>query len=162
MLNQWQRSIKWSVYNTGSRCCLVWLRLEKHSTYMTILKHSSYITILKWQVFGWFVPNISYKTLISDQFLSQMISIYSRAGTIRSAADRIRIRYGPCRYDMYSIRYTCTWLKVLKSRILDFNNKVNVLGWSIQWIQQILVLKRNDHRCSVYHSFIHKVLVENN
>jgi len=32
----------------------------------------------------------------------------SRAGTIRSAADTIRIRYGPCRYDTYSIRYTCT------------------------------------------------------
>jgi len=32
----------------------------------------------------------------------------TRAGTIRSAADTIRIRYGPCRYDTYSIRNTCT------------------------------------------------------
>jgi len=68
-----------------------------------------------------------------------------KAGTIRSSAVSIRIRYGPCRYDTYSIRYTCTWLKVSKSRILDFNNKVNVLDWSIQWILQILVLKHNDH-----------------
>jgi len=64
----------------------------------------------------------------------------SRAGTIRSSAVSLRIRYGPCRYDTYSIRYTCTRLKVSKSRILDFNNKVNVLDWSIQWILQILVL----------------------
>jgi len=33
------------------------------------------------------------------------------------------------------IWYTCTWLKVSKSRILDFNNKVNGLGWSIWRIQ---------------------------
>jgi len=44
-------------------------------------------------------------------------------------------------------------LKVSKSRIFDFNNKVNVLGWSLQWILPILVLKRNDHLCSVYLSF---------
>ena len=31
-----------------------------------------------------------------------------RAGTIQSVADTIRIRYRPCRYDMYSIRYRCT------------------------------------------------------
>jgi len=68
----------------------------------------------------------------------------SRAGTIRSSAVSIRIRYGPCRYDTYSIRYTCTRLKVSKSWILDFNNKVNVFDWSIQWILQILVLKHND------------------
>jgi len=68
--------------------------------------------------------------------------------------------YRPCRYDTYSIQYTCTWLKVSKSWTLDFNNKVYVLGWSIQWIQQILVLKQNDHLCSVYQSFIHKVFVQ--
>jgi len=28
----------------------------------------------------------------------------TRAGTIRSAADTIRTRYGPCRYDTHSIR----------------------------------------------------------
>jgi len=43
--------------------------------------------------------------------------------------------------------------------IQSFNNKVNVLSWSIQWIQQILVLKQNDHLCSLYHSFIKKVFV---
>jgi len=41
-----------------------------------------------------------------------------RAGTIWSAADTICIRYRPCRYDTYSTRYTCTRLKVSKSRIL--------------------------------------------
>ena len=89
--------------------------------------------------------------------VSGMVKI--RAGMIQSAADTIRIRYWPCWYNTYSIQYTCTLLKVSKSRILDFNNKVNVFGWSIQWIQQITVLKRNDHLCSVYryHSFIHKV-----
>jgi len=85
-----------------------------------------------------------------------------RAGTIRSAANTIRIWYGPCQCDTYSIQYTYTLLKVSKARILDFNNKVNVLGWSIQWNQQILVLKQNDHLCSVYHRFIHKVLVQHN
>jgi len=65
----------------------------------------------------------------------------NRAGTIRSSAVSIHIRYGPCWYDTYSIRYTCTWLKVSKSIILYFNNKVNVLDWSIQWILQMLVLK---------------------
>ena len=90
------------------------------------------------------------------------MKIGSRAGMIRSADVSIRIWYEPCWYDTYMIRYTCTWRKVSKSRILDFNNKVNVLGWSIQWIQQILVLKQNDYLCSVYHSFIHKVLVQHN
>ena len=33
-----------------------------------------------------------------------------------------------CRYDTYLIQYTCAQLKVSKSRILDFNNKVNVWG----------------------------------
>jgi len=89
--------------------------------------------------------------------------------SIRSAADTIRNQYGQqlilyvfdtvrSRYDEYSIKYTCTWLKVSKSRNLDFNNKVNVLCWSIHWIQQKLVLTQNDHLCSVYHSVIHKVL----
>ena len=32
--------------------------------------------------------------------------ISCRAGTIRSSAVSIHIRYGPCRYDTYSIRYT--------------------------------------------------------
>ena len=36
------------------------------------------------------------------------LPVINRAGTIRSAADTIRIRYGPCRYDTYSIRNTCT------------------------------------------------------
>ena len=31
-----------------------------------------------------------------------------------------------------------------KTKILDLNNKGNVLDWSIQWILQILVLKHND------------------
>jgi len=57
--------------------------------------------------------------------------VSNRAGTIRSAAVLIRIRYGPCQFDTYSIRYTCTLIKVSKSRIVDFNNKVNVLVWSI-------------------------------
>ena len=39
----------------------------------------------------------------------------SRAGTIRSSAVSIRIRYGPCRYDMHSIQYTCTRLKASNS-----------------------------------------------
>jgi len=83
--------------------------------------------------------------------------LFIRTGSIPSAADMIHIRYGPCWYDTYSIWYTCTWFKVSKSRILDFNNNVNALGWSIQWSQQILVLKQTDHLSSVYHSFIHKV-----
>ena len=71
-------------------------------------------------------------------------------------ANMIRIRY-----DIH----VCTWLKVSKSRILAFNNEVNVLGWSLRWIQQILVLKQNDHlfKCIctfVYHSFIHNVSVK--
>ena len=41
----------------------------------------------------------------------------TRAGTILSAADTIRIRYGPCRYNTYSMRYTCTRRNVAKSRI---------------------------------------------
>jgi len=53
------------------------------------------------RVRGWFTP---WKT-----------GIYARAGTIRSAADTIRIRYGPCRYDTYSIRYTCTRLRKIHS-----------------------------------------------
>ena len=48
--------------------------------------------------------------------------------------------------------------KGFKIKNLDFNNKVNVLCWSIHWIQQKLVLTQNDHLCSVYHSVIHKVL----
>jgi len=88
-----------------------------------------------------------------------VLYVSCRAGTIRSAADKIRIWYRPCRYDTYLIRYTCTWLKVSKSIILDFNNKVNVLGWSVHWIKQILVLKQNDHLCRVYHSYIHKVYI---
>jgi len=34
----------------------------------------------------------------------------TRAGTIRSAADTIRIRYGPCRYETYSILYKCMYM----------------------------------------------------
>jgi len=86
--------------------------------------------------------------------------ISARAGTIWSEADTIPIWYGPCRYATYSIRYRCTWLKISKLRILYFNNKVNALGWSIQWIQLIRVLKQNDCLCSVYHSCIFKVLVQ--
>jgi len=33
-----------------------------------------------------------------------LFCLYIRAGTIRSAAVSIRNRYGPCRYDTYSIR----------------------------------------------------------
>jgi len=64
------------------------------------------------------------------QFMILGVHMVFRAGTIRSAAVSIRIRYGPCRYDTYSIRYTCTLLKVSKSRISDFNNRVYVLGRS--------------------------------
>jgi len=53
--------------------------------------------------------------------------ISARAGTIRSSAVLIRIRYGPFRYDAYSIRYTCTRYKVSKSRMFDFKKKVNDL-----------------------------------
>ena len=67
-------------------------------------------------------------------------------------ADTIRIQYDT---HVHDLRFQTIW-------ILDFNNKVNVLGWSIQWIQQILMLKRNDHLCSTYHSFIYKVLVQHN
>jgi len=62
-----------------------------------------------------------------QQMLFQLIfktNGWIRAGTIRSSAVSIRIRYGPCRYETYSIRYTCTRFKVSKSRILDFNNKL--------------------------------------
>jgi len=83
----------------------------------------------------------------------------TRAGT---AVDKILIQYGPCGYGTYLIQYTCTWLKVSKSRILDFNNKVKVLDWSWLWIQQILGLKWNDHLRSVFYSFIHKELVQHN
>jgi len=34
-----------------------------------------------------------------------LLNTLFRAGTIRSAADTICIRYRPCRYDTYSIRY---------------------------------------------------------
>ena len=36
----------------------------------------------------------------------------------------------PSGYDTNLIRYTCTWHKVSKLILLDFNNKMNVLGWS--------------------------------
>ena len=88
--------------------------------------------MLRWSVYLTSVPG----------FIST--SLCTRAGTIRSAAVSIRIRYRPCRYDTYSIRYTCIWLKVSKSIILYFNNKVNVLNRSIQWILQMLVQKHND------------------
>ena len=85
-----------------------------------------------------------FKVQIEYLFTSVILRIICRAGTIRSSAVSIHIWYSPCRYDTYSIRYTCTRLKVSKSRILDFNNKVNVLDLSIHWILQILVLKHND------------------
>jgi len=59
--------------------------------------------------------------------LSAIAMVLSKAGTIQPAVDTTRMWY-----DTYSIRYTCTLLKVSKSRILDFNDKVNILGWSIQ------------------------------
>ena len=46
----------------------------------------------------------------------------TRAGTIRSSAVSIRIRYGPCRYDTYSIPYTCTWLKVYSVKHWPLSN----------------------------------------
>jgi len=53
------------------------------------------------------IPNITTRS-------TRSWSLPVRAGTIRSAAVSIRIRYGPCQYDTYSIRYTCTWPKVSK------------------------------------------------
>jgi len=58
----------------------------------------------------------------------------NRLGRYGQYPDTIDIRYRPCRYDTYSIGYTCTRLNFKKSRILDFNNKVNALGRSIQGI----------------------------
>jgi len=43
-----------------------------------------------------------------------LLGLGLRAGTIRLAAVSICIRYGPCWYDTYSIRYTSTCLKVSK------------------------------------------------
>ena len=52
----------------------------------------------------------------------------TRAGTIRSAANTIRIRYGPCRYDTYSIRYTCTRHNVFKSNTFEFQKQSECFG----------------------------------
>ena len=77
----------------------------------------------------------------------------TRVGTIRSAADTI-----PFRYDTQS----CTILKVSQSRIMYFNNNMNVFELICPVNNKKIVLKQNDHLCSVYRSFIHKVLVQHN
>ena len=91
----------------------------------------------KWPVQKHISPNENMQTtngiltlnyLENKKKMKYIYSFYSRAGTIRSAAKTISVRYGPCRYDTYSIRYTCTRLKISKSGIVDFNNKVNILG----------------------------------
>jgi len=56
---------------------------------------------------------VLFDELYENNVFFQSISLQkklvdNRAGMIRSAADTILIRYGPCRYDMYLIRYTCT------------------------------------------------------
>ena len=94
---------------------------------------------------NYFICVVWYLTLEAVSLLNfETHSLIFRAGTIRSSAVSIRIWYRPSRYDTYSIRYTFIWLKVLKSIILYFNNKVNVLNWSKQWILQMLVIKHND------------------
>jgi len=43
-----------------------------------------------------------------------------------------------------------------------FNNNMNVFELICPVNNKKIVLKQNDHLCSVYRSFIHKVLVQHN
>jgi len=71
------------------------------------------------------------------------------------------------RYNMYSIQDLADMIHIQYAthvHDLRFQNQefwISTSEWEcfglIQWIQQILVLKKNDHLCSVYHSFIHTV-----
>ena len=85
----------------------------------------------------------------------------SRVGTKRSAADTIRIRYDTDLSDTIRILYDKNVhdLRFQNQELLISTTKSECFCWSLQWIQQILMLKRIDHLCSVYHSFIYKVFV---
>jgi len=122
---------------------------------------NTFSTIVEWNLRnlqGWqflililcniFLHSITGKWLCN---INTLHNLYGWDNTVGCQYDTCSIRALtiPYVFDTYSIQYTCTWLKVSKSNILDFNNRVNGLGWSIQWIQQILVLKQNNHMCTI-------------